>query len=799
MSVFNRPARLLAVTISAVAAATAVQPVLAQDSPAHGLEEIVVTAERVEASLQETPISLSAFNAASLDALGAIESGDIAAYTPNLTMNKTPGSQNAYGMGIRGVSSGEPSLAVDPTVGIYVDGVYLGRSSAAAFEIVDMERIEVLRGPQGTLYGRNTTGGAVNIVTAKPGAEFGFTQEFTVGERDLLRSATSLDTGAFGDFSAKLSFIHGERGGLAKSSITGGELGQYDQQAWRAALRWTPSDWVTADYTYDHFQQDSNTNLTQASFVRPLQLMLGGSFYESMAATASKRRQGHLPYAHDDKDQKLEIDGHALTVTFDLDNATLKSISSWRKFDNTYDRQAFPGDYLADGASLLGPDFDGSFVPAGTWVTAFSTTSPGGFNKHKQWSQEFQFVGRLFDERFGYNAGVYYFHEEGRQLDPQSYVFPALLAFGGLDQDSQDYLCAGDCFGKSVLLGTVPDYEYWTDNDAWAIYGQFDYRLSDRLTAIVGLRWSVDDKATKLRTGFEDVGHATLKADDSWNHFNPSFTLTYQWSDSVMVYAKYSTGYRAGGYNIRASTSTAFAKPADEETVESWEIGGKSEWFDNRLRLNGALYYYEYDDRQVEQFEAGSGGASSVTVNAGSSEAKGVELELTAAPVDDLLLTLNYGYVDTEYNRFVTSVMNPVTGFPKMDESYEPVIADVSAFASTIFGSPKHQAALIMQYSFPSTSIGTFVAQVDTTYASARNFHSQLNRYDRSGRHTVWNARLTLRDIPVPRGDLSLALWGRNLGNEEVREWGIDFGALGYATNTYRELRSVGADLRYVY
>ncbi|HNC69512.1 MAG TPA: TonB-dependent receptor, partial [Pseudomonadales bacterium] len=203
--------------------------------------------------------------------------------------------------------------------------------------------------------------------------------------------------------------------------------------------------------------------------------------------------------------------------------------------------------------------------------------------------------------------------------------------------------------------------------------------------------------------------------------------------------------------------------------------------------------------QQVEQFEAGSGGASSVTVNAGSSEAKGVELELTAAPVDDLLLTLNYGYVDTEYNRFVTSVMNPVTGFPKMDESYEPVIADVSAFASTIFGSPKHQAALIMQYSFPSTSIGTFVAQVDTTYASARNFHSQLNRYDRSGRHTVWNARLTLRDIPVPRGDLSLALWGRNLGNEEVREWGIDFGALGYATNTYRELRSVGADLRYVY
>lgn len=799
MSMCNRLVRRLTIAIPIAVAGGAAQHAAAQGS-ASGLEEIIVTAERVEASLQDTPISLSAFNAETLDSLGVIESGDIAMYTPNLRMDKTPASQNSYGMGIRGVSSGDPSLAVDPTVGIYVDGVYLGRSSAAAFEVVDLERIEVLRGPQGTLYGRNTTGGAVNIVTARPAAEFGFKQEVTVGERDLLRSATSLDTGTFNDFAAKVSFIHAERGGLAKSSITGGELGQYDQQAWRIALRWTPSDRITADYVYDHYQQDSNTDLTQISFVRPLQLGLGGPYYESMAAQASSHRRGHLPYAHDNKDQRVEIDGHALTLNFDLGEATLKSITAWRKLDNTYDRQAFT-DYAAADSSLLGPELDGSFVPAGTNVTAFTSA---GYNKHKQWSQEFQFVGRLFDDRFGYNAGVYYFHEEGRQYDPQFYVFPALLAFGELDAGYQDYLCAGDCFGKSVVLSSAPDYTYWADNDAWAIYGQFDYQLTERLTAIVGLRYSVDRKKSKLRNDFSDLnggygGHATLAAHDSWNHFNPSFTLTYDWSDSVMVYAKYTTGYRAGGFNTRAATTSAFLKPADEETVDSWEFGGKSQWFDNRLRLNGAVFYYEYDDRQVQQFEAGTGGASSKIVNAGSSEAKGIELELTAAPVEDLLLMLNYGYVDVKYKRFVTSVSDLASGFPEFDASGDALVADIAGNVSKIYGTPKQQASMIMQYTFPQTAIGTFIAQIDASYRGALDYDAQMTRYTRSDSNSLWNARLTLRDIPMPHGDLSVALWGRNLGNREVREWGIDFGALGYATSTYRELRSVGIDLRYVY
>ena len=763
-----------------------------QASSRPGLEEVVVTAERRAASQQDTPIAISAFDEQKLESLGVIESGDIAAYTPNLRMNKTPASQNAYGISIRGISSSEPSLAVDPTVGIYVDGVYIGRNSAAAFEIVDMQQIEVLRGPQGTLFGRNTTGGAVNIVTQKPSGEFNFEQKLTVGERDLFRTSTSVDTPEWANLAAKFSFSHGERGGLARSSYTGGELGQYDQQAWRMALRWTPMDDLTADYTYDHYQQDSNTNLSQISFVRPLQLQLGGPQYQQAAQASSPNRRGALPFTGDDKDQSLEVDGHALTLTWELDNLTLKSISSYREFTNRYDSQGF-GQFQSDGTSLLASPSSGAAVPAGDYVQMFNSV---GFSEHEQWSQELQMIGTLGGDSLTYTVGAYMFSEEGEQSDPQQFVFPALLAFGELDAGTQGFLCGGACFGKSTVLETG-EFNYETDNTAWALYGQFEYAFSPQWSATLGLRWSNDEKKTSLTTNFSDIGLATLSADDSWSKFNPNLTITYFAENDMMLYGKVATGYRAGGYNIRATTQASFEEPVDEENVTSWEFGGKSEWLDNRLRLNGALFYYTYEDQQVSQFEAGSGGASTKQVNAGESEAWGAELELTVMPTDALLATISYGYIDVSYEKFVTSVTNPETGFPEFDAGGDALTTDISDTASTINGSPKSSGSAILQYTFPELGFGTLIAQLDASYSGARTFQTQLNLYDSSDSYTLYNARLTLANIPVGYGELSVAAWGRNLGNEEVREFGVDFGALGFAVNTYKELRSAGVDLIY--
>lgn len=786
------PYQLLAASLGTVCSTLALAQQQAQNTT--GLEEVMVTAERVEASQQETPISLTTFDQERLESLGVVESGDIAAYTPNLRMNKTPASQNAYGISIRGIGAQEPSLAIDPTVGIYIDGVYLGRNSAAAFEIVDMERIEVLRGPQGTLYGRNTTGGAINILTRKPSGEFGFEQTLTVGERDLLRTETALETPEWSDVSARLSFTHGERGGLVRSSYTGGDLGQYDQQAVRLAVRWSPADRFTADYTFDSFQQDSNTNLSQISFVRPLQLSLGGGQYEQAASAASPRRAGHLPFTGDDKDQSMDISGHALSLAWDADDFTLKSISSWREFTNRYASQGF-GEFPSDGDTLLAASFDGTAVPRGEFIQMFDSR---GFNKHEQWSQEFQVIGSLADERLSYTAGVYFFSEQGRQADPQQFVFPALLALGELDPATQAFLCAGSCFGKSIVLNSGENY-YEADNDAWAVYSQLSYAFNVNWSATLGLRWSEDRRELRLTNTFDDVGDTTLAASDSWSKLNPNLTITYTATDDLMLYGKVATGYRAGGYNIRATTQTAFEDPVNEENVTSFEFGGKSEWLQNRVRLNAAVFYYEYEDQQVSQFEAGSGGASSKLVNAGESDAWGAELELTMVPVDGLLATLSYGYTDVSYKQFITSVSNPVTGFPVFDENGEALTADIADTASTIAGSPKSNASAILQYTFPHQGYGQWVAQLDMAYSGARTFQTQLNLYDRAEDYTVYNARLTLADIPVAHGALSVAAWGRNLGNEKIREFGVDFGALGFAVNTYRELRSVGVDLMYRY
>ncbi len=763
------------------------------------LEEVIVTAERRETALQDTPISIAAFDEEALRSIGALESSDIADYAPNVEMVKTAVSNSALAISIRGVASGESSLATDPTVGVYIDGVYLGRNSVSAFEIVNLERIEVLRGPQGTLYGRNTTGGAVNIVTKKPSGEFGISQDFSVAERDYFRTATSIDTPSFGDFAAQFSFNHTERGGLAKSSYTGGELGQYDVQAWRAALRWTPSDTVTVDYVYDHYQDDNNVNLAQLSHVRPYQTVLGGDQYRQARAASSSDRLGSLPYTGDSKDQTFDMDGHAITLEWDLGGAVFKSISSYREWESEFGSAGF-GEFPADGESVLTENFDGSTVPAGTFIPTFDSVPGGGDDDHEQWAQELQLIGAAFDARLTYTMGLYYFHEEARQFDPQAYAYPAPLAFEGqgIPDPILEFLCNGACVGKSYLF-TAPDFEFSTDNDAYAAYGQFEYALSDKLSAVLGLRWTEDKKESTLTNDFLDIGLATAVDDDSWSNFNPAFTLAYHWTDDSMVYAKVATGYRAGGYNIRATTSTAFTEPVDEEEITSFELGGKSEWWDNRLRINGALFYYTYDDRQVNQFEAGLGGASSKVVNAGETETMGLEFDLTVLPIEGLMLQLTYGYLDVDHKDFVTNVMDPVRGVPVTDEDGNTVVADISDYAATNVLSPEHSAAAIAQYTFSPLSFGTFIAQVDATYRDEISFSSQLNLYDSSDSFTAWNARVSLVDIPVPAGELALSLWGRNLGNEEIREWGIDFSSLGFTSNGYRELRTVGMDLNYRY
>lgn len=783
-----------------VAMAGAIGPVLAQesaDSRTDVLDEVIVTAQKREANLQETPISISSFDPVNLERLGVREAGDVAKYTPNLEIRKPPGSYDNYGYSMRGMSSSDPSLLTEPTVGLYADGVYIARISGAAFDTVELERIEVLRGPQGTLYGRNAIGGAINLVTRKPAAEFGFKQKLAAGNYDYYRSETTVDTGRHADLSATLSYTHWQREGWLDNLLADNKLGEVDKsKAARIAVRWEPTDSFTADFTYDYTDRLTNGSLPQLVHVRPYQTSLGGAIYAQAAEFASPDRLDGLPMAISTRpDTWSTIDGYALTLAWEVGGVTLKSITAYRDWDAGTTGNEY-GAFASDGLTVL--DGKGGVIPAGQFVSMFSAVR---YDEQDQFTQEVQVLGDAFDERMKYTFGLYYFEEETYEDNPQTFVFPAVMAYGRLPQATQSFLCRDPtfanpraCLGKDTVLST-PIFQYGSDNDSVAAYGQLSYALTERWEVTAGLRYTRDNKEAFLRNSgiIRSEGLNQVDADDSWSNVNPALTVSYAVNDDINTYATIATGFRSGGFNARASTSSGFATPFDEENVVSYEIGAKADLLDQRLRINGALFHYVYEDKQVTQFEAGSNGASSIIANSGEQEALGLELEVAFIPAPGWLLQANFGYIDIDINEFETTPSDPVTGLPAGRDN-----VDISGFAKTIH-TPRQKGSVVLEYAVPSFPLGELALQVDASYTGERYFHPVNNLYDSAEDQTLVNARATLRGVDAGAGELQFALWGKNLGDEEYREWGIDFGALGFAVDSFIPPRMYGVDVTYTY
>lgn len=793
----NLGIRLFSAALAA-GATLAAGPVSAQkvDNRSTEIEEVIVTAQKVEESLQDTPVSVSAFGSEELMQIGVSEAKDVANFTPGLTMRKQSSSQDNYAVGIRSVSSGETALAIDPTVGIYQDGVYIARSTGAAFDIVDLQRIEVLRGPQGTLFGRNTIGGAINIVTAKPKGEFAFKQALTYAARDKRVYHTTVDTPAMGNVAAKFSVRTSKHDGQHESVYTGETLGSGEAQAFRVALNWVPREDMSVDYVYDKSDRESNTATTQLSHVRatyanPASPTFGGAYYVAAAAGADSERRGKLFMTNDSVDETAsDIDGHAVTFSWDwLENSTVKSITSYREWDSlsrATEFGSFPVTFgtMFDLSGRFGPAF--TPIPGGTLIPIFSAQR---VSSQQQWSQEFQVTGTLMDDKLSYIVGLYYFEEQADETNPQAFVLPTCVAAAAA--------CANPTFvGTSVLIG-LPFFAYGTDNSSSALYGQFTYNLMPDLDVTLGYRYTKDEKETTLTNTLDGATTpSTVVDDDSWSNFNPSLIVDYRFNDELSSYFRVSTGYRSGGYNVRASTTSAFRTPFDEENILSYEVGVKSDLLDRKLRLNASVYHTEYEDRQVAQFTAGSGGASTNIVNAGENTVDGFELEALYMPFIGARVIATYAYIDVDNEEFITSKVNPVTGFPTGNTNVD--IAGNGALDNVY--APQHSGSLALEYTFAPKDWGQLTLRVDTTYTDEISFHPQLNLFDESDDHHLVNARATLTDIPLfKEGNVTIAAWGKNLENKEYRDFGIDFGLLGFAVNNYGELRSWGLDFIYEY
>ncbi len=796
----------LCAAIVAVGSGTVSLGAIAQDS-GFELEEVVVTAQRRETSLQETPIAVTAFSGEQIAERGIFDVTDIGSIAPNTNIQKQPSSNSNMSIFIRGVGSGETSLMADPKTSFYIDGVYMSKTVGAVFDIVDLQSVEVLRGPQGTLFGRNSTGGAVNVTTVKPSGELGFKLEGSVGNDGYTRFGGTIDMPKVADMlSIKVSGMVMNYDGWAENTFPGrpSGLGSEDNESFRVALRFEPTDALTIDYSFDTTDNEGAPVPFQITEVKsglynaitnqfdPLPFeFLGGQLYQEMAALVGDPNSRREQYELDSSLEFLDVDGHTLTVAWELDSFTLKYIYADRETTSTYESTDLDGGNLSTADLFYG---GGQVVPTPGFVAAIDD----GYIELE--THEFQIIGSAMDGRLQYTAGVFAYEEEIFQSNPQTFGLPITFLIGdptlfGIYSgagfcDPATFVCTGSqrlplpfgAPGADPNLNGLVDFVYGQTTESLAVYGQFSYDLTDALELTAGLRWTEDDREAFLFN--ENLNHVSiddrLTGDDSWDNISYLLTLNWGLSDRTNVYFTTSTGFNSGGFNSRAGTVTSWDSVIDEEDVTSYEIGLKADWLDNRVRSNIAVFYNDYQEIQISQFEAGTGGASSRIVNAGEATFQGIELDLIALLTDNLTLDMTYGFLDAEFDKYL------------LDQN-----TDISA-VTTVPRAPENSGTLGLQYEVPVFSGATLMARLDVIYTDGFTFHPFNNQFDSADDRTLLNARISLKDIAVGNdGRLRISAWGKNITDEEYREWGIDFASLGYAGATYGRPATYGLDVTY--
>lgn len=707
------------------------------------IEEVIVTAQKRAESLQEIPIAMSAYNDADLEAKGAVDFGGLASTLPSLSFTPYPSASNALIMYMRGQGANDVGqITKEGAVGMYIDGVYMSRPQSVSMDLADVENIEVLRGPQGTLYGRNTTGGAVNINTRKPSGEFAFKQQLTAGNRGRLRSLSTVDLPAQGDVAAKLSYLKSQKDGYVTNIGGGNDFGEEDQQGARLALRWDVNAAISVDYAYEMGQLESTPIYYQND-------LLADPGYPTKPHTRSSRA-ADLPRSETD------FEGHALTVSWELsDTLLLKSISGYRDLDTHYYQ-----DYL-----------DAAFV--------YSYYKTDDDISSRQWSQEFQFVGTALDNRLEYVAGLYYF-EESASHDQQ-------VALLDLQDDFDPNHMTPAPF--NLLFNRFVD----TDNTSAAIYTQLSYTpavLEDRLTVTVGARYTEDEREAvrDLDAVITDFAvtvpiDIAVKVDESYDSFDPMLTASYQWTNELSTYAKVVTAYKSGGF---AESSADFTLSYDPEEITSYEVGLKSYWWDRHVRLNMAAFITDYEDMQLDLFPDPAKIQVVNTYNAGTAGIDGFELDLLVQPTENLQLTLDYTYLDWQ----IEEVIHPTTG------------QDIASEFSLPYA-PSHAYNVGVQYTFPDFALGLLDLFVDYSWQDETFMNANTSSDPATQKlwtrddYGLFNARLSLTVAAVTEGELRVALWGKNLEDKDYEAHRFTAG-VGSAV-AWAEPRTYGLDLIYEY
>jgi iron complex outermembrane receptor protein len=709
-----------------------------------GLAEIVVTAQKFESNLQQTPISISVLGADALQSRGVNSLTDLGnGSVPSLRIAPFATRSSALTVGIRGIVSGDANQpARDPGVGVYIDGVYLGRPQGLGAGLYDVERIEVLKGPQGTLFGRNSTGGALNIVTRKPTGEFGLTQQIGMGNFGSYISKTHLNLPTFGNISIKIDGVLTKREGTVENPMQGEEdFNSYNRRGIHGAALWDNGGSFTAllhiDSSYDgttpYYIQLIEKNPTSAPLAPLVQVQ------RDRARTADIG----LP-------QQLSI-GQTHGTSLDLnwqatDAIAVRSISSFRKLSQTQYDNGF-------GAH------SSPFVPNARFAR-YSLASL----RQKQYSQEVQVLGKF--SQVSFVTGAYYFHEkvDDDAWTPNTMQWDAL----GVAPVRLPTLQAG-------AQVPFPDRGDNADAESMAAFGQATYTpaiLNDALHLTLGLRGTHDNKHGTLYKLNGANTNLTFVFKDT--RVDPAVTVAYDVTEDVNVYGKWGTAYRSGGANSRSISY----RPFGPETVSAFELGLKSEFFD-RVRLNAAAYTTAYKNIQID-FNAvnllSSNRGTLETVNApGTGRIKGIEADASVLVTSGLTLSASYAYTSTHIPRAANPFNNG---------------ALQNVF---IVYTPKNAFSGAADYDLP---FDTFSLRTHLDFQGGDGYRSNVGEATLTEKSFVVNGRIAAADIDIGHGAaFEVGVWMHNVFNEQHTFYYSRgaYAALG-AYGIYNEPRTFGID-----
>ena len=780
----------------------------AKTPSSEGLTEIVVTATKRETNLQRTPISISVMGADTIrerkvQSLLDLSDGGV----PSLRVATFEARQSALTIGIRGIvplDANQP--AREQGVGIYIDGVYLGRQHGLNAALFDIERIEVLKGPQGTLFGRNTEGGALSMVSKAPSGKFGGRIEGGFGNIGTYNGAVHLDLPETAGFSVKLDGVISHQDAVTTNPLAGQYgWGYFHRKGGRAAVRWQPTDNITNDFAYD-VARDENTpfysqllnydpnncaslsgGTTNNALSPPKAIPAGsscvapGTAFTSVSGTVRPTLPGVVVngttlqrVADIGVPQQLSVDKtHGFTNIFKWKVSPaieLRSITAWRGVDV----EQWDNSGGAHRVPVVAPGCTGS-------ACQFSRYSLADL-RQRQFSQELQAVGSVGS--VDYVAGLYYFteHISDDAATPNSVAISGYTTAGQTTGYTYNPLAL--CTGGVAVAGTVGpatngcpviDRASEVRSHSYAAYGQATWNATEALHITVGGRYTEDKKRGVLhwsRGVNYDLFPATAAAngytvlDKKWTRFNPTATIAYDVSQSVHVYAKYASGYRAGG----ASSRTADYRAFNPEDVKSYEVGLKADFWDRRARFNMAAYIMDRKGSQVDLSTiqpaiSSSGTVSSfnnlVTFNApGVTKIRGIEADLTLKPTRGLTLGLSYAYTYTD----IPPV--PVT-YTEFNSAGAPTGNTTTVLQKFyVVYTPRNAASGSMDYEVPVSGDTRLKLHLEANYASAtQSFDQFATKADSS---FIVNGRISLLDIGLGGGaaKFNLSVWGRNLFDE---------------------------------